>query len=236
MHLVPTCVSRDCRPSPGMGARRTEISRSTAPPAVPPATGSTADRGPTLSLDHVPGLSHVFLTDTLRTEPGRVGTNPAVHDGHHHGMDGALLALAAIALSRVVRSLAGWRQTALTALVSLTFVDGVANALEDFWLEQIVKRGASGYVFPKMLTPPPTEYTVPRDRTRRGGPLRRAPSDNAARPAGADALTHSVSLLDHGAPNRGGVSAHLMVASWRDLHPVVYRGRSGLTTRRCSST
>lgn len=49
--------------------------------------------------------------------------------------------------------MAGWRQTALTALVSLTFVYGVANALEDFWLEQIVKRGASGYVFPKMLTP-----------------------------------------------------------------------------------
>ena len=107
----------------------------------------------TLSLDNVPGLSHVFLTDTLRNEPGRVGANPAVHDGHHHGMDGALLALAAIALSRVIRSLAGWRQTALTALVSLTFVYGVANALEDFWLEQIVKRGASGYVFPKMLTP-----------------------------------------------------------------------------------
>lgn len=107
----------------------------------------------TLSLDRVPGLSQVFLTDALRTEPGRVGANPAVHDGHHHGMDGALLALAAIALSRVIRWLAGWRRTALTALVALLFTYGIANALEDFWLEQVVKRGASGYVFPKMLTP-----------------------------------------------------------------------------------
>ena len=112
----------------------------------------------TLSLDNVPGLSHVFLTDSLRTEPGRVGLNPAVHDGHHHGMDGALLALASLAMSRLIRLLTGLRRTALAALLSLTFVYGFANALQDFWLEQVVKRGASGYLFPLMLTP---RWTIP---------------------------------------------------------------------------
>lgn len=107
----------------------------------------------TLSLDRVPGLSRVFLTDVLRSEPARVGLNPAVHDGHHHGMDGALLALAAVALSRLVYALRGWRRGALAGLCGLLFAYGIANALEDFWLEQVVKRGASTYVFPKMLTP-----------------------------------------------------------------------------------
>lgn len=107
----------------------------------------------TLSLDHVPGLSRVFLTDVLRSEPARTGLNPAVHDGHHHGMDGALLALAALAMSRLVHQLDGWRRAALAGLCGLLLVYGFANALEDFWLEQVVKRGASTYVFPKMLTP-----------------------------------------------------------------------------------
>lgn len=107
----------------------------------------------TLSLDRVPGLSRVFLTDVLRSEPARVGLNPAVHDGHHHGMDGALLALAALALSRLVYALDGWRRRALAGLCGLLLAYGLANALEDFWLEQVVKRGASTYLFPKMLTP-----------------------------------------------------------------------------------
>lgn len=107
----------------------------------------------TLSLDRVPGLSRIFLTDVLRTEPGRVGPNPAVHDGHHHGMDGALLALAAIAFSRIVGRIRGWRRSALAGLTGLLFAYGVANALQDFWLEQIVKRGKSSYLFPIVLSP-----------------------------------------------------------------------------------
>lgn len=107
----------------------------------------------TLSLDRVPGLSRVFLTDVLRSEPGRAGLNPAVHDGHHHGMDGALLALAAIAFSRLIGGLRRWRRVALAAVAGFLFAYGSANALQDFWLEQVVKRGASNFLFPKMMAP-----------------------------------------------------------------------------------
>ena len=32
-------------------------------------------------------------------------------------------------------------------------VYGIANTIDDFWLEQVVKRGWSDYVFPGMLQP-----------------------------------------------------------------------------------
>lgn len=68
-------------------------------------------------------------------------------------MDGALLALAALALSRLVYQLDGWRRATLAGLCGLLLAYGLADALEDFWLEQVVKRGASTYVFPTMFTP-----------------------------------------------------------------------------------
>lgn len=98
----------------------------------------------------------VFLSEELRPEPGHPEIR-AVHLGHHHGMDGVLLAWTALLLSRVparMRDVA-LRRT-LTAYLSLMLVYGLANALQDFWLEQLVKRGATDLSLPSMLRPETT--------------------------------------------------------------------------------
>jgi hypothetical protein len=95
----------------------------------------------------------VFLSEQLRPEPGHPDIR-AVHLGHHHGMDGVLLAWTALLLSRVAPRMrrAGLRR-ALTAYLSLMLVYGLANALQDFWLEQLVKRGTTELRVPSMLRP-----------------------------------------------------------------------------------
>lgn len=66
----------------------------------------------------------------------------AVHLGHHHTLDGTLLALAALLLSRVpARMPRRGEGTALGAYVALLFAYALANALQDGWNEQLVKRG-----------------------------------------------------------------------------------------------
>lgn len=109
-----------------------------------------ADLG--LSLDRVPLLSRLFITDVPVLIPGR-GTIAAVHDGHHHGMDGVLLALAALLISRGVPSLVqpALRRVA-TAAVSVAFVLGVYNAAQDFWGEQIAKRGWTSVTPPSVAS------------------------------------------------------------------------------------
>ena len=104
----------------------------------------------------------VFLTSTIVTEgakpavkrpssfagrddPGdrpelSVETLPAVHRGHHHGIDGALLFLTAVLLSRV-RPGGRRLDTTLTAYAALMLSYGGVNGTEDAWHEQIVKRG-----------------------------------------------------------------------------------------------
>jgi hypothetical protein len=98
----------------------------------------------------------VFLSEEVRPEPGHPEIR-AVHLGHHHGMDGVLLAWTALLLSRVPARMrrAGLRR-ALTAYLSLMLVYGLANALQDFWLEQLVKRGATELRLPSMLRPEAT--------------------------------------------------------------------------------
>jgi hypothetical protein len=104
-------------------------------------------------LDEVPGLGSVFLTGVLRPEPGHP-TLTAVHLGHHHGFDGALLAVTALALSRTVCMLrSGFLRTGYRFYVSLMLVYGLANALQDFWLEQLVKRGATSLEIPTLTVP-----------------------------------------------------------------------------------
>jgi hypothetical protein len=81
-------------------------------------------------------------------EPGAEETLAAVHLGHHHGTDGTLLALAALLLSRV-------RPLTRTASVylALMLAYGGANALQDFWTEQVVKRGWTDHALPSFLRP-----------------------------------------------------------------------------------
>ncbi|MGH3039184.1 MAG: hypothetical protein ACRDLZ_07245 [Gaiellaceae bacterium] len=104
-------------------------------------------------LDHVPGLGSLFMGGEPRPEPGHPDLT-AVHLGHHHGVDGALLALSALALSRVVGEI-GTRflRVAFGLYVALMLVYGLANAVQDFWLEQLVKRGATSLRIPSVIVP-----------------------------------------------------------------------------------
>jgi hypothetical protein len=93
----------------------------------------------------------VYLTERLGRESDG-STIQAVHVGHHHGWDGALLALTAIWLSRA--RLTGRRlRGVFIAYVSLLLAYGLVNATQDFWLEQVVKRGWSDSRIPEAIRP-----------------------------------------------------------------------------------
>lgn len=97
----------------------------------------------------VPLLGKVFLS-RQRLPPGAAG--PAVHLGHHHGLDGALLAATGLALSRQLASVPpDWPRWPLSwSLAGLT-VYGLARAAEDGWYEQVVKRGWSTKRLPSLV-------------------------------------------------------------------------------------
>jgi hypothetical protein len=103
--------------------------------------------------DDVPGLGFFMSNEPSPEEPDLA----AVHLGHHHGMDGTLLALSALALSRVVRDVrTRYLSGAFAFYVALMFVYGLANALQDFWFEQLVKRGTTSLEIPSMIVPKPS--------------------------------------------------------------------------------
>jgi hypothetical protein len=107
-----------------------------------------------LSFDGVPVLGTLFQTGELRHEPGRPGLHVAVHHGHHHGLDGVLLATAALLLSRRLRVVSrSALRVALSLYLALMLAYGIANALQDFWLEQVVKRGRTNWRIPGVLHP-----------------------------------------------------------------------------------
>jgi hypothetical protein len=94
-----------------------------------------------------------FLAEEVRPEPEEPALR-AVHLGRHHGMDGTLLVLTALALSRTLPRLGRERlQRALAAYLSLMLVYGLANAAQDFWLEQVVKRGWTDERLPTVIRP-----------------------------------------------------------------------------------
>ena len=106
-----------------------------------------ADLG--LYSNGVPLLGRLFQSGQFLPErPGLPNFAPAVHHGHHHGMDGVLLVLTALLLSRRVAS-----RAALAAYLSLMFCYGVANFANDFWIEQVVKRGWTSWEIPNVTEP-----------------------------------------------------------------------------------
>jgi hypothetical protein len=73
-------------------------------------------------------------------------TIAAVHLGSHEGMDGALLALGSVLLSRLTPWFAGKRLAAATStILAVLLAYGCANLLQDDWLEQVYKRGTSAW-------------------------------------------------------------------------------------------
>jgi hypothetical protein len=98
---------------------------------------------------HFPG--DLFMGEELQLEDD--GTPlAAVHLGHHHGMDGALLVLTALLLSRV-RVPQPRLQLVLTLYLALMLAYGAVNMIQDLWLEQFVKRGWTEWEIPSAIVP-----------------------------------------------------------------------------------
>lgn len=98
---------------------------------------------------HFPG--DVFMGE----EPGREAdgsTIAAVHLGHHHGTDGALLVLSALLLSRMRVAARGLRLVVPAYLGAMLAYGGV-NFVQDAWNEQLVKRGTVDSGIPSALLP-----------------------------------------------------------------------------------
>ena len=106
-------------------------------------------------LNDVPLLGRISQSgEFLPERPGLPTFAPAVHHGHHHGMDGVLLVLVALLLSRRVGDVKryGLRQ-GLAAYLALMFCYGIANFANDIWIEQVVKRGWTSWEIPNVLEP-----------------------------------------------------------------------------------
>ena len=93
----------------------------------------------------------LFLMRRVAVQPN--GTLlPAVHLGHHHGLDGALLVLSALLLSRV-RAKGQRLGVVLSLYLALMLAYGAMNLANDFWDEQVVKRGWIAWKIPDALQP-----------------------------------------------------------------------------------
>lgn len=92
-------------------------------------------------LDGVPVLGWVFQTGRLASFHDPL--HHAVHHGIHHGLQGLLFALAALVLSRVPNR--------VRLYLALMLAYGMANMLNDGWLEQIVERGWTSHTVPSVL-------------------------------------------------------------------------------------
>jgi hypothetical protein len=69
-------------------------------------------------------------------------------------MDGTLLVLVALILSRLVGAIRGpWLRGIFGAYLALMLCYGVGNIANDAWLEQIVKRGWTVWEVPDVTTP-----------------------------------------------------------------------------------
>jgi hypothetical protein len=104
-------------------------------------------------IGRIPVLGSLFMSDELIPEPGHPRLH-AVHLGHHHGWDGVLLALSSLALSRVVTDVRPPAlRFALGFYLALGFAYGLAISAQDFWLEQLFKRGTTSLRIPTMTVP-----------------------------------------------------------------------------------
>ena len=103
-------------------------------------------------LDGVPFFGWFFQTGKIAPEPGSGDLHATVHYGHHHGLDGFLLATTALLLSRLLGGMR--RLRALTAaILSLMLVYALTNLVNDLWIEQVVKRGWTSWEVPDVLQP-----------------------------------------------------------------------------------
>jgi WD40-like Beta Propeller Repeat len=100
-----------------------------------------------------PLLGSIFYSDEWYAALGHARAAPAVHVGHHHGMAGALLVVTAVVLSRTLGSLGPRTRIVLGIYLAILLVYGAGNIANDFWLEQIVKRGVTNWQVPSVIVP-----------------------------------------------------------------------------------
>ena len=86
---------------------------------------------------------------------GQARLHPAVHHGHHHGVDGTLLVLTALLLSRPLLQLPRRLRTAVGLYLGVLVTYGLGNIVNDDWYEQVVKRGWASFSMPSVLLPSP---------------------------------------------------------------------------------
>ncbi len=80
----------------------------------------------------------------------------AVHLGNHEGIDGVLLAATAFGLRRPLRRMRPTLVRPLTgAYLALIATYGLAVAADDFWIEQVQRRGMVEHGLPYVLKPGP---------------------------------------------------------------------------------
>jgi hypothetical protein len=103
-------------------------------------------------LDGVPFFGWFFQTGAIKPEPGSGDLHAAVHYGHHHALDGFLLATTALLLSRLLGGMRRLR-TLTAAILSLMLVYALTNMVNDLWIEQVVKRGWTAWEVPDVLQP-----------------------------------------------------------------------------------
>ena len=108
-----------------------------------------ADLG--FSYGGVPVLGQIFQTNELRAQPHVAGLHPAVHLGHHHGIDGLLMVVTALLVLRIPMRRTALRAAA-TAYAAFLFAWGIGNIVNDAWLEQVVKRGWTTTEVPGVLS------------------------------------------------------------------------------------
>jgi hypothetical protein len=97
-----------------------------------------------LFLDRFPVLGRVFQTGAFVSYHGDA-LHHAVHHGQHHGLDGLVVALAALLLSRVPNR--------ISLPLALLLAYGVADVVNDEWLEQIAERGWTSWTVPGSIQP-----------------------------------------------------------------------------------
>jgi hypothetical protein len=96
----------------------------------------------------VPGLASIFRSKQI------FEGHASVHLGEHHGLQGLLLVVTALLLSRELpRMYSTGLRTALAIYLSLMIPYGIANMANDGWNEQIVERGWSDWAIPGVLRP-----------------------------------------------------------------------------------
>jgi hypothetical protein len=99
-------------------------------------------------IGDVPGLDSIFRSKQL------FEGHPSVHLGEHHGLQGLLLVVTALLLSRELPRMGATRlRTGLAAYLSLMIAYGLGNIANDAWLEQVVKRGWTSWQIPGVIRP-----------------------------------------------------------------------------------